>query len=919
MDEKNKRLSELEIENEKLKKELEEVKNSFKSNNYIGKLIESADQLRSLLNAVPLLICFKDKDCNLIEANNVYLKIFDLEGKDYKGKNVNELAVLSPLYSKIFKDCKNQDKVVWQSKNPSHIELPIPQKDGSEKIFDLIKVPIYYNDGKPKGIVIFGRDVTQSKHFESDLKRSEEKFRLLFEINLAGVYRTNIEGNILDCNESFAKILGYESTDELRKINCYDLYFNRQDRDNYLQELKTKGYLAAHELSLKRKDGSLVWIIENVTLYDDILLGTTIDITEKKITEEILREYDFIVNSSHDFMTLINKNYCYVAVSESYCKAHDLARENIIGKKVIDIWGNDAFSKIIKNKLDLCLAGKVVNYQAWFMMPLVGPRYFDVTYSPYFDLTGKVSNVVVVSRDITDRKKHEDDLRKSEEKFRILFENNPFMVFLVNHDGIILNVNQNGSKELRYSKGELIGRQIFEIYLEEDRELITRYIKKCFEKPEEKFQWEFRIIQHNGKIIWARETASIVKSHIDEPLLLIVCENITEHKIAEAKLQESEIRYSAFISNSTEGIWRFEVPEPLSIDLTEEEQIEIFYESAVLAECNDAFAKMYGFNNSKELIGLKLGNLLVRNDENNLEYLISFIRNGYKISGTESHEIDKNGNSIYFLNSLTGIIEDNKIVRVWGTQRDITDKKKAEEEVKKYSDELKELNASKDKFFSIVAHDLKSPFQGLIGYSSILVEELETLSKDEIKFFVNNINKITKNTFKLVENLLEWSRLQLGKLDYQPIKINLADAIQDAINLLMGNAIKKEIKLTCEVHDKIFIKADSKMLNSILNNIISNALKFTNIGGNIKIISKEFDNFIKISVIDNGIGIRPDDVDKLFRIDINVSTKGTSDETGTGLGLVLCKELVEQHSGEIFVESQIGKGTSISFTMPKFV
>jgi len=267
------------------------------------------------------------------------------------------------------------------------------------------------------------------------------------------------------------------------------------------------------------------------------------------------------------------------------------------------------------------------------------------------------------------------------------------------------------------------------------------------------------------------------------------------------------------------------------------------------------------------------------------------------------------------------------------------EKKKAEDELLRYTVELQESklllekkagelsdlnrkleesNASKDKFFSILAHDLRSPFNGLLGFTNILLEDIDQLPKEDIKNFVIQISNATKSIYSLLENILQWSRMQIGRMDYQPIRINLYENVSHIFRLLIGNAIKKNISLESEINDKIYLNADQNMLNSILQNIISNALKFTETGGNIKVMAFVKESFVEISVADSGIGIKKEDMDKLFRIDVKHSTIGTAKERGTGLGLILCKELVEKHGGSIWVESKVGKGTCFSFAIPLY-
>ncbi len=241
---------------------------------------------------------------------------------------------------------------------------------------------------------------------------------------------------------------------------------------------------------------------------------------------------------------------------------------------------------------------------------------------------------------------------------------------------------------------------------------------------------------------------------------------------------------------------------------------------------------------------------------------------------------------------------------------------KQKEELQRLNEQLTELIATKDKFFSIIAHDLKSPFQGLLGYSSILSQEYSTLTEEEKISFIHNIEELSNSSYRLLENLLEWSRIQTGKMNLNVENFNLLAEVFSTLSLIKQTANNKGIEFNYNIDNSIFINADKYMLTAIIRNLASNSIKFTNSGGKIDLTVEKVEHFIRFSVKDTGIGISKDSIDKLFRVDKNISTKGTANEEGTGLGLLLCKEMIERHGGAITVESEVGKGTIFTFTIP---
>ncbi len=251
---------------------------------------------------------------------------------------------------------------------------------------------------------------------------------------------------------------------------------------------------------------------------------------------------------------------------------------------------------------------------------------------------------------------------------------------------------------------------------------------------------------------------------------------------------------------------------------------------------------------------------------------------------------------------------------------DITELKIKEEELIKSETELKMLNASKDKFFGIIAHDLKSPFSGVIGLMDLLIQEMDTMEKGELNEILNALKKSLDSIYKLLNNLLLWSRMQRGLTKYSPEVANVDFFIRTCLAVFNDIANAKNIKIIVEEHYKTPVYVDANMIDSVFRNLVSNAIKFSNPNGKIFISISDYSNSrIIVTVKDNGIGMSEAMRSKLFSIEEKVIQVGTDGETGTGLGLILCKEFLQHHSCDIRVESSPDKGTSVSFTLPKYM
>jgi signal transduction histidine kinase len=248
---------------------------------------------------------------------------------------------------------------------------------------------------------------------------------------------------------------------------------------------------------------------------------------------------------------------------------------------------------------------------------------------------------------------------------------------------------------------------------------------------------------------------------------------------------------------------------------------------------------------------------------------------------------------------------------------DITDRKRIEEEIQLKTHELQKLNAEKDKYFSIIAHDLRSPFQTLLGISSQSAEELLILPEEKVRKIAVNMRKSASRLFDLLENLLEWSQIQRGIITFKPRLFRAADTFTRIAAMVRLTANKKMIKISLDVPDDLKIYADEQMFESLIRNFAYNAVKFTPKGGEVNIRAIIMpDNTVHISITDNGIGMSQEMLGKLFLMEEQVTRKGTDGEPSTGLGLVICRDFIEKHGGELWIESVEDKGSTFTFSLP---
>lgn len=246
----------------------------------------------------------------------------------------------------------------------------------------------------------------------------------------------------------------------------------------------------------------------------------------------------------------------------------------------------------------------------------------------------------------------------------------------------------------------------------------------------------------------------------------------------------------------------------------------------------------------------------------------------------------------------------------------ITEEKLAEAELRNKQKELTELLKTKDKFFSIIAHDLKNPFQGILGYSELLRDYYDSTSESEKRMFISNLYDLSRNTGKMLDNLLQWSRIQMGKMDIRISEFCVNKLTEELAGSYIPTAELKKISISMDLNDVPAVYADRDMIATVIRNLLNNAVKFTRAGGRIKITSCKKNGYVEIAVSDNGVGISEDTQSGLFSIDKSTSTRGTSGEEGTGLGLILCREFIEKNNGTIHVESQTDRGSTFFVLIP---
>lgn len=531
-----------------------------------------------------------------------------------------------------------------------------------------------------------------------------------------------------------------------------------------------------------------------------------------------------------------------------------------------------------------------------------------------------------VDRILTERKliASEQALKEAQERYYHLFENSLDAIFFADKEGNIQACNNSMLILLGYTKNE-----IFEISF---KDLFANYTDRMgfFTEIENNGyvkNYEAQLINKNGQILSCLISGNIRKDSFGKKTGYEgIIHDITARKRAEMKLAESEAKYRSLFERIPLGLY-ITTPDGRFID------------------GNQELLKMLELNSKDELYKID-GKSLYFNLADHDRWLQNIEKNN--VVYAELQMRTPSGKILWVQDSARAVRNLNGNIQfIEGVLKDITEKKLYEEEREKLiaelksskskieelaneimdlnyelivsAEQLKNINHSKDKLFSIIAHDLKSPFTGFMGLTEVISKDIDDLTKEEIVVMADAMNSSAKNIYELLINLLEWSRLQGGLIELNIEPLNLKRNIDVNLNLSKHQADKKQISLINEVDESLYVLSDKNLLNTLLRNLISNAVKFTNINGYVKLyIQNVTTKEVTFCVEDNGIGMDEEALNSLFRIEKHYTTLGTNNEKGTGLGLILCKELLDKLNGHISVESQKGVGTKFFITLPKY-
>lgn len=590
---------------------------------------------------------------------------------------------------------------------------------------------------------------------------------------------------------------------------------------------------------------------------------------------------------------VIHRNGFLIDCNDSFLKIVGYEREELINANIVE---KCIHNEDIKTVVDKVRSKDIKPYEVRGVRK--NQEIFPVEIeSREVTLDGEQVRVAAI-RDLTEIKKQKEIIEREQWLLSTMMKNIPDSIYFKDLESKFIRVNKSTCTKFNVeSADELIGKSDFDIFDEEhalpaykdEQEIIKTGIPII--NKIEKESWK------DGKVGWASTTKLPLYDKNGKIVGTFgITRDITDLKNAQDDLVSEKEKFEQLLRLIPSAVF--------TID--NEQRVTSW---------NFMAEKLTGYT-SDEVLGQKCTNWVISPCGDSCGLFNSDIPK--PITDVECILKHKSGKTITVSKNVDEIKDANGII-VGGIESfvDISERKEYETQINKINKELAETNKSKDRFFSIIAHDLRNPFITLLGFSEMLIEDYNEFTDEEKINYLKEMEKTSKSSYQLLENLLQWSRSQTGTIKFTPQELNFVDILKENFSLLEKSAEMKNIKLESKLSTAEFIMADYDMLTTVSRNLLTNAIKFTPLGGSIIVGSTNRNDMIEFYIKDTGVGISPERVERIFRIDQTSSTVGTDGEKGSGLGLVLSKEFILKHGGEIWVESEMGKGTTFFFTLPK--
>ncbi|MFN8257642.1 MAG: PAS domain S-box protein [Bacteroidales bacterium] len=892
-------------------------------------------EIRRLSTAIeqsPITIVITDVKGRIEYVNPAFCRITGYSAEEAIGNNPRVLKGLTPQETFIDLWQTVLSGKVWQG------EFINRKKSGEYYYEEAVIAPVRDWKDEIVNFIAIKNDITKRKKVEEKLQKSEEKLKIAQSIGNVGHWEYSNKTGDLFWSEQMFHIYEVDSQEFKPTYQKVVELFHPDDRQKVEQEF---------ELSVKNRNkfeiqhriitptGKVKYVIErSTTSYDQdgmatITIGSVADITPLKLAEEelayeraLLRS---LIDSVPDYIFMKDLNGVYKLANESIKNFFGVPWQQIIGKTDFSFVDKPVAEFFIANDLEVIKSGKSKTDEELVTYYTGEKVWLETIKTPFVGIDGNINGIIGVSRNINARKESELALQQSQANLLAIVENTNDNIWAVDALYKILFANKQFTEafKLTYGTDLLKGSNILDALPLPLKAIWKERYNRALANERFMFEEQFEIA---GTVIYFEISMNPIVAENKVIGVSVFSRNITDRKNFEIELKiknkeiEAQHEEQQQMNEELKMINQALYQAKAQAEESEELFKQLLNYSPVYIFIKDLNLRFVRFSSNYEtFMGRPFYEIIGKTNEEIWPYEIAkeITREDEEIMlSNKPMEVEFELNERFYNTIKFPILLEGKNRYLAGYILDITERKKAEHKIHDQNKELLDLNATKDKFFSIIAHDLRSPFNAIIGFSEHLSANLEECTPEEIKLFAGNINTSALQTYRLLENLLEWSRLQRGIVKAEIKNTNLKNLVDEILSLKIENAKAKGVSLSAGIPENIKVNCDQQMTKTIIRNLVSNAIKFTRSGGKIEIKAEAKNNMAEISVSDTGIGISEEVLPFIFSIDKNITTRGTDNESGTGLGLILCKELTEIQRGKIWAESKSLNGSTFFFTLP---
>lgn len=749
------------------------------------------------------------------------------------------------------------------------------------------------------------QDITSLRETSEALRRSEALLRTTQRLTSVGGWEWNIAKKTMFWTEELYRIHDFNPSDfepgsaehNKRSLECYTPHDRNTVIEAYQRCLKNRepdGF----ELPFTTALGRRLWIknlIEPVIENGQVVRvsGIVIDITEQRRSENLLRENEEIfkcfLEHSPVYVFFKDHNINALRLSRNYEALLGKPMDALLGKNMNDLFPSMLAEAMIADDQRILREGKVIQVEEEF-----NGRFYSTIKFPVVT-EGKPNYLAGYTLDITEQKMAEQALKQSEERLNLILRGSNDAPWDLNLENNNYYYSPQWWAMLGYEVDELpVNAGLWESLLYPgDQQTMREILGYISDNNTHAFEVEIHMQHKKGHYISILARAFILRDASGKAIRVSGTNtDLTIRKNAEKDLIESRELYRDLVELAVDGVL-------------------VGSGDGLIIDANSCLCTMLGIK-KEDLIGTYFGKLIfTRESLKHSPARLTQIKKG-EVVISERNILRPGGNEIT-IEIRTKMMPNGTYQSIF---RDITNRKRIEAEIKSKNTELQQINAEKDKYFSIIAHDLRNPLSGFIGLTEMMAKGLHRMTLDEIHDLAKMMSKSANNLFRLLSNLLEWSSIQQGLIKFVPTSFLLMPEITESLRPVIDRAEAKNIAISFDIPEHLKVFSDRNMLHVIMRNLFANGVKFTPVGGKVSVSARTLPgNIVEIAVADTGIGMSRKMIHHLFRLDINTNRKGTEGELSTGLGLIICKDFIGMHGGKLVIESDEGQGSTFRFTV----